>query len=458
MFPDRLRQSRIGILGFGVNNRELARWLVRHGVSKLTVYDENPAVTDALKRLGLTSIRVVAGPGAFKKVEADVAFRSPGIPRHRPEFQAALKRGVEISSQTDLFLEFCPAQVIGVTGTKGKGTTSSLIAHLLAQEKKSGALHLAGNIGQDPFEFLDALTAQDRVVLELSSFQLIDLKHSPSVAVVLAVSSDHLDHHSTREEYVGAKQNIVKYQKSDDLVVLNLDNATALAFGAATRARAYYYSIRKSVDVGAFYSKETIYWRQLGQEIPQVVAHSEDVSLIGEHNRLNVVAALTTVLALGYSQDKIASALRSFPGLSHRLELVAEDQGVRWYNDSYATIPEATIVALNSFQAPIHLIVGGSNKGAEWHELGEAIAHSQVKQLLSIGETGPKIADAALEAGYDKARIFDAITLEAALRQARSQAKFGDVVLLSPASASFDQFKNASQRGEIFKSLVRGQI
>ncbi|MBI4032596.1 UDP-N-acetylmuramoyl-L-alanine--D-glutamate ligase [Candidatus Berkelbacteria bacterium] len=452
MVPEQLRGKRIGILGFGANHRALLVWLQTHGAESITVFDEKA-------KPEVSGVTVVSGPDAFKELDVDVLLRSPGIPLRRPELAAFAERGGRITSQTELFLELCPARTIGVTGTKGKGTTSSLIAHILDARRETGdargRVYLAGNIGKDPFEFLDELTPDDHVVLELSSFQLDGIRVSPRIAVVLGISTDHLDHHESVAAYHDAKSGIVRYQGPGDVAVMNLDSAAAFSMAELAGGTVLYYSTKKSVDAGCYLQEGTYYWRDPRTEVPEELATVDTLGIRAPHNQENAAAAITVAKLLGVETSSIVASIQSFKGLPHRTELVAEIGEVRWVNDSYATVPDATIAALRAFQAPIVLIVGGSSKGADYAELGRAIAAADVKQLVTMGETGPQIGEAAAVAGFPRERIRLVNGLTSAVSAAKLEAKRGDVVLLSPASASFDQFKNAAERGEAFRKLVQ---
>lgn len=457
MLPDFLDNLRIGIVGFGVNNQALTRWLVDHGANEVIVYDENP---NARNHGTTLQVEWVTGEGAFKQIEADIIFKSPGIPFDRPELVKVKERGIAISSQTELFLKLCPCKTIGVTGTKGKGTTSTLISKILeAHYKKNNAkVYLAGNIGKDPFEFLDQLKSTDLVVLELSSFQLENIKESPRVAVVLGITADHIDYHHTLESYHGAKTGIVRNQTKDDTAILNLDSETTLAFASLAQSEIYYYSTTKSVDRGVFFKDNAFYWRENFDEAPEIVAYASDIHLPGAHNLSNVAAALTATLLQGAKIDSIVSSLRQFKGLPHRLEKVGEKNGVAWYNDSASTNPSTTIAAIQSFLAREILIAGGSDKGIDYAPLGQAIANSNIGKLIIMGKTGPKIAQIAQAHGFSGEDIIEVKDLEEAISQAHEFARPGDVVMLSPGSASFDMFANYVVRGDHFRALVKSRF
>ncbi len=453
MLPDYLREARIGILGFGVNHQSLVRWLLAHGAREIVIYDESETAAEQIAAQSL-AVEQVLGPDAFKQLDVEVLFRSPGIAPDRPEVAAARQAGVRITSQVNLFFELCPATIVGVTGSKGKGTTSTLIARMVQAGKSDVQTYLAGNIEKDPFEFLDDLRPQDIVVLELSSFQLIDLERSPHIAVVLGITADHLEYHKTQSAYAEAKSAIVRHQSARDHAVLFAENSDSLRFGGMTQAQLHYASIELPIDDGVMV-RDGAFVRYQPGSAPEVVAPTSDVQLRGRHNLGNAAAAIAAAKLLGVDNEAIREALQGFTGLPHRIQKVHEADGVAWYDDSIATNPGSAIAAVRSFTEPVILIAGGSDKGLDYAELGAVIASSNVKQLLVMGQTGPAIALAAEAHEMPTDRITDARTLEVAVREAARLATPGDVVLLSPASASFDQFPNYKVRGDQFAALAK---
>lgn len=456
MTLEQLRHQRIGLLGLGVNNRSLAEWLVRHGARQVTVLDEDPAVD----RRGLTGVHWVTGPTAFASLtDFDILFRNPWIGLDRPELRFARTAGVEISSQTALFFARSPARIIGVTGTKGKGTTSSLIFEMIDEEgkrqkakgKRIGRAYLAGNIGKDPFEFIDQLTPEDWVVLELSSFQLEDLTVSPHIAVVLAVSSEHLDRHGSVDAYQAAKLNLVAHQRSGDHVVLHCADPVSTRFQAATPAQPHWFSSTDVVSDGAAIVDG---WLTLVHDGTATrVMRTSEFTLRGGHNLENLAAAAAAAQLAGAAAGAIAQAARTFRGLPHRLELINTVNGVSFYNDSYATSPLPSVAALRSFHEPIVLIVGGRGKGLSYDELYRAIDASSVKTIVCYGEEGKRF-QAELSARRHGQQIVYERSFTDAVRRATNNAQPGDVVLLSPSATSYDQFRNYTERGDRFRQLV----
>lgn len=427
-----LKNKKIAILGLGVNNQKLAEYFKKQGID-FQVFD------------GWKSPDELVG-----KIDTfDIVFRTPGLPYKSQAIQQAKGKGVQIYSQTKLFFDLCPCPIIGITGTKGKGTTATLISRIL--EKSDKKAWPGGNIGRDPFEFLDEVNKNDFAVLELSSFQLQDMEASPHVAVVLKITPEHMDYHKSFEEYVDAKKNIVRFQTAADYAILNYDNEVSRSFADITEAAVYWNSIQQEVKPGCYIKDDKIFLD--GSE----VMPTSQVRLIGVFNLENVTAAIAAVSACGVKDPEIIKqAVSEFKGLEHRLEFVREAGGVKFYNDSFSTTPQTAIAAISAFDAPVILIVGGSDKGADYRGLGRIIADSKIKALVPFGITGPKIAELARKAGF-QGRIAEVNLggIETIVLEANKLAEPGDVVLLSPASASFDMFANYKHRGELFKKFVQ---
>lgn len=410
----------VAILGFGREGKATLRYFYKKGVRGITVCDR-------LRQKFPKGIRGNFGKNYLRNLfKFNVIFRSPGIPYYTPEIQKAKKAGAEITSATKYFFETCPAKIIGVTGTKGKGTVAALIEAML---KKSGKrVFLCGNIGAPALDILDKLKPSDWVIYELSSFQLQDLQKSPHIAVVLGITSEHLDYHKTAQEYRNAKKSIVKFQKKEDHVVFDNTNKIAIAFARSAKAKKHPTSSQKKL----FPLKNT--------------------RLPGPHNIKNMYAAITAAKIAGAKTPAIKKAIREARPRPHRLEPLPSRHGIHFINDSAATIPEATIAAIQSFQTPIMLIAGGSEKHSNYTQLGRAIVNARhLKEVILMGKTAAKIEKAIKTAGGKHIKIVRAKTLKDAIRAAYHDAIRGDTVLLSPASASFDQFKNYEDRGEQFK-------
>ena len=451
-----LDHKRLALLGLGVENRALAAYLSSQGHSF--------AVCDARERGGdVASIGLGAavddwrlGSRYLERLEDfDLVFRTPGLPALHPQLAAARAAGVQVSSQTALFFDRCPAPILGVTGTKGKGTTASLVALMLGADSGYGRVELGGNIGRAPIDFLGRLTASDLAVLELSSFQLQDLPASPSIAVVLNLLTDHLDYHADRPEYIEAKKSIYRHQSADDWLITNADSAETAGLASDSRARSLLFSVAGEVDSGSWVEDGMIWHRAPGGP-PEEIGAVTAIALRGSHNVANAVAAVTAARAAGGGKGGVIAALRDFEGLPHRLQKVAEDRGVSFHDDSAATTPDAAIAAIGSFEAPVILIAGGASKGADFRRLARAIAASSVRVLIVIDDEGDRIAAAVAGTGTFAGDTVKVKGMETAVATARDRARPGDVVLLSPACASFGLFDNYVERGNAFTALASG--
>lgn len=447
-----LEGKNVAVLGLGVEGKDLVKYLLGKK-AKVTVFDKKKEKELDLTGFEKEAISLKAGEDYSLEGlgEFEIVFRSPGVYRYLPEIIDAEKKGTEITSAVKLFFELCPAKIIGVTGTKGKGTTATLIYRIL---KASGLnTFLAGNIGRPYLELLSNLNEDDLVVLELSSFQLIDLKKSPHLSVVLNITEDHLDWHKDKQEYVSSKENIVKYQGKDDYSVINADYETPKKFSELTKAQVFYFSKKGKVK-GSYVKDEKIVLSTDSKE--EIMGSTEDLLLKGKHNWENVTAAVCTASLAEASLEAIKNEIFSFKGLEHRLELVGEVKGVTFYNDSFATSPQPTIAAINSFDDPTTIILGGSEKGLDYQDLGKVVAESKnVKNVILIGSVVDKIKESLNKSGFD-GEIFDldSKSMREIVKKAHEVTPKGGVVLLSPAAASFDMFKDYKDRGSQFKKEV----
>ncbi len=453
------KNKKVAVLGLGIEGLSSAHFLAQKG-AKVTTLDQKSG-KDYLSHLE----------------NYDMIVRSPGIKRNLPQLLAAEKKGVIITSQTKLFFDLCPCPIIGVTGTKGKGTTSSLIYEML---KKSGKdVYLGGNIGKPPFSFLDKLTTQSKVVLEMSSFQLQDLTKSPHIGVVLMITQEHLapdkkdlphqNFHTDIYEYVDSKRNIIRFQAKSDLAILNRDYLGSNESDTHTEGKVFWVSRERGVQQGA-YVKDSIVWLRIDGKEEKII-DAKDVLLPGEHNLENVCAAVMAAFLSGVSKENIVSVLKTFKGLEHRLELIGEINGVRYYDDSFSTTPETAIAAIQAFKEPEILILGGAHKGSDFTELGRVISKSNnIKAIIGIGLEWSKIKTAIdSHSGKRSASrirswtsqddrgfkiIEGAKNMHEIVQTAFDAAESGDVVLLTPACSSFDMFTNYKDRGEQFKGEV----
>lgn len=434
-----LKKQKIAILGFGHEGQAVFSYLKKHGV-EADVLDEK----DGENYLDNLS-------------EYTVIFRSPGVPRLTPKLMIAEKAGAIVTSQTKWFFEHCPAKIVGITGTKGKGTTSSLIFDTLVAEGEKA--FLTGNIGKTaPLDFVDDLTAEDIVVFEMSSFQLQDLTTSPHIGICLMVTSDHLNHHKDLTEYHIAKSAITGFQNENDIAIYNIDYPASKTIGELGKGRKISISAQKKPVNGAFIEGDTIFVYKEQDQFEKVF-DCTNRNLRGAHNLENIAASILACIELGIPEETISRVCNDFKGLEHRLQLVGEVNGVRYYNDSISTVPETALAAINSFVEPIHLILGGSNKGLNYEPMiDEIMTKSNIASITMLGEVGQK-----LKALFDIRReqidwrvpvSYSYDNFSQAIADIKSIAKEGDVVLLSPAAASFDMFNGYIDRGNQFVKFV----
>ncbi len=397
------------------------------------------------------------GPNYLNDLDRfDMVVRTPGMSPRLPELTEVINKG-KMTSLTKLFFDHCRAGVIGVTGTKGKGTVSTLIAEMLRASGRKA--WLGGNVGTPLLSKVHDIAPHDIVVLELSSFQLEDLHKSPQIAVVLRVTQEHLanfdpqatNYHESRTAYVEAKQSIVRYQTRQDAAVLLADDPTSSSFAKLTPAKIYYFS-REHPTADAYINAHAVFLRWKGK--PHRICHMRDIELRGMHNLENITAASLAAAVAGASVDPMKSAATSFRGLEHRLEFVRSVGGVAYYNDSFSTTPETAIAAIKSFYEPIHLVVGGSDKGSDYTQLGEEIAKANIKTVIIIGAMTDRILEAVKNAGFCGRIITGLTSMHDIVRALACESSSGDVALLSPACASFDMFKNYKERGALFKHEV----
>lgn len=448
--------KKIAVLGLGIEGLTTLQFLRKYGalvwvLDKGKKEDLDQEMYAEVEALGA---EFVLGEKYLENLsQFDIIFRSPGIRRKTKELLEAELKGAFITSQIKLFFDLSPAPIIGVTGTKGKGTTASLIYEMLKSAGKDA--YLGGNIGVPPLTFLEKLQPSSLVVLELSSFQLQDIHKSPHIAVMLMTTSEHMDHHETEEEYVDAKRNILRFQKADDFAILNRDYPASNESDIYTDGKVFYASRERETDNACFVVGNKIIIRKNGQETE--IIKTDEVLLPGKHNLENICAAVMAANLAGVSLKHIVDVLKSFKGLEHRLELLQEVDGVRYYDDSFSTTPDTAIAAIQAFEAPEVLILGGSSKNADFSRLGRVISEAKnIKAIIGIGEEWERIKESLKVADLGKETILveGAATMQQVVLAASKIARPGDVVLLSPACASYDMFKNYKVRGEQFKKEV----
>jgi len=438
------QDSNIAILGYGVEGQAMMNYLIAHNYKKITICDRR----DTLENLPL-DINSILGSDYLETLDQfDVIFRSPGISCLTSQL---VKYQDKITTPTNYFLKNCLGKIIGVTGTKGKGTTSTLIYEILKQAGKK--VFLGGNIGEPPINFLDLVESDTLVVLELSSFQLQDLKYSPHIAVILNVTSDHLDYHTDQLEYLQAKQMIVRNQTDQDMVVVNSDYELSQKFSKLTDAQILNISTQHEISQGSFVVDNRIFTNISGVE--EYIVSGDEVGLLGVHNLENILPAVTVTRKLGVPIDVIKTVLKGFTGLPHRLELVNKINNLKFYNDSFSTGPETAIAALNSFpEGTVIILLGGSEKYSDFSNLGQEIV-SKLAIPICFGLTKEKI-HVAIKTVNENYPVYMCEDLNEAFQKALSVSESGEVILLSPACASFDQFNNYKERGQFFRDLVSG--
>jgi UDP-N-acetylmuramoylalanine--D-glutamate ligase len=446
-----LNGKRVLVVGLGKSGVASALFMKAHG-ARVTVSDTKSGdeLRNEIPVLLDNGITVETGGHGDRTFQGqDLIVVSPGVPVDAPPLVQARSLGESVIGEIELAAQFLPGPIVAITGSNGKTTTTTLTGEIMTA---SGFPALVGgNIGTPAISLAERAKPGTVIVLEISSFQLETIQSfRPKVAVVLNVTPDHLDRHRTFEIYAAAKTRIFENQQSEDCAVLNADDPTCVAMSKKTRAQVYWFSRQNEVERGTWVRGGNIVFRDgSGQrEIMQV----SEVPLKGAHNLENVLAAVCASVLMGCAAEKIRQAVHDFKAVEHRLEFVASIGGVDYYNDSKATNVDATIKALESFPANIHLILGGKDKGSDYTVLNDLL-RQRVKRVYTIGAAAAKI-----ESQIKGPEVVHAETLENAIRQAHASAHSGDVVLLAPACASFDQFKSYEHRGRNFKEMVKGLI
>ena len=449
MFLMELNGKRVLVVGLGKSGVASALFMKAHG-ARVTVSDTKSGdeLRNEIPVLLDNGITVETGGHGDRTFQGqDLIVVSPGVPVDAPPLVQARSLGESVIGEIELAAQFLPGPIVAITGSNGKTTTTTLTGEIMTA---SGFPALVGgNIGTPAISLAERAKPGTVIVLEISSFQLETIQSfRPKVAVVLNVTPDHLDRHRTFEIYAAAKTRIFENQQSEDCAVLNADDPTCVAMSKKTRAQVYWFSRQNEVERGAWVRDGNIVFRDASgqREIMQV----SEVPLKGAHNLENVLAAVCASVLMGCAAEQIRQAVHDFKAVEHRLEFVASIGGVDYYNDSKATNVDATIKALESFPANIHLILGGKDKGSDYTVLNDLL-RQRVKRVYTIGAAAGKI-----ESQIKGPEVVHAETLENAIRQAHASAQAGDVVLLAPACASFDQFKSYEHRGRVFKEAVQG--
>ncbi len=438
---ENLRGKRIAVLGLGVSNRPLVRLLLSFGCQVIgcdrTPREKIDRQILELEKMGC-SLRL--GEDHLENLQADVVFRTPGMHPGNPAIQRLIQAGATVTSEMEAFFQVCPCKVFAVTGSDGKTTTTTLISEMLKAQGKT--VWLGGNIGTPLLPLVPQMKTEDFAVVELSSFQLMDMHYSPSRALITNLAPNHLDVHRDMAEYVEAKKNIYRFQKQGDLLVVNADNSITGNLTGPGQTRSFSRQGKGYVEI-----TDGIICRN-GQKILPV----KDILLPGVHNVENYMAAIAMIEGL-VEDETVCHVAKTFGGVEHRIELVRIKDGVRYYNDSIASSPSRTIAGLRSFPEKVLLIAGGYDKHIPYDVLGPEIC-SHVQKLYLNGATAGQIRAAVEACPGEKPEIFDCGDLQTAVLAASRDAKDGDVVLLSPASAAFDQFQNFMVRGAYFKKMI----
>ena len=453
-FNDYIKFRKVAVIGLGVSNLPLLDYL-HEKKAFVTVFDNrniDDISKDIVDKITEYAFEFSFGENYLEKLKGfDLIFRSPSCLPTVPELELEAERGAIVTTEIEMLIEMCPAKVIGVTGSDGKTTTTSLIYSIL---KKAGYnTWLGGNIGTPLFTKLPEMEKDDIVVLELSSFQLMGMKISPQISVITNITPNHLNIHKDYLEYIDAKKNIFKYQNEDGIVILNYDNEITRDCGKEANGKVIYFSSKEKLENGYIVDNKII--KECKDNVRKYILDTSEVKLRGNHNFENIATAIAATSNL-VDLDTQVEAVKEFNPVEHRLELVREINGVKWYNDSVSSSPTRTIAGLNSYDEDIILIAGGYDKNLDYTPIAKPIIE-KVKCLILLGQTSGKIFEAVkeeLEQQNKRLPIYMCNTLQETIDIAKKYSRSGDVVLFSPASASFDMFENFADRGNKFKELV----
>lgn len=457
------------ILGAARQGIALAGWLSRHG-SNVTLSDSRnlDELASARATLADTNLKWAVGGHPLELLDhMDVLYLSGGVPLTLPIVQEAIKRGIPLSNDTQIFMEIAPCKTIGITGSAGKTTTTTLVGEMAKKGRgqrteddtssvvrPQSSVYIGGNIGDPLINYVDDVKADDIAILEISSFQLEQMTISPNISAILNITPNHLDRHGTMEAYTNAKVRILEFQTEKDTAILSHDDKGAWSLRNKVKGRLLTFSLNDLDEGlnGSYLHAGLLNLRDGNAYLPLMLR--EKIQLRGDHNVSNVLAAFTIGHAAGFKLDDMLEAVEEFRGVPHRLELVRELNGVRWYNDSIATAPERSMAAIHAFDEPIVLMLGGRDKDLPWDEIAKLI-HKRVNHVVLFGEATELIEKAV--AGIGKERSLDlrrAKNLKEAVAKAAEVARAGDIVLLSPGGTSYDEFKDFAERGEAFRKWV----
>jgi len=447
-------EKEVALLGFGREGKSTFNLLRKIFPTKgITIFDENGSVrTDSLL-VEDPNVFIVTGRGCMQGIDVfDIAVKSPGIPSNALPME--LSR-VILTSQTDIFLQFYSKQVIGITGTKGKSTTSSLVYHILTEADRKALF--VGNIGIPPFECINEISPETCIVMELSSHQLEYLAHSPHISILLNIFQEHLDHYHSFEAYQQAKLSIARFLTYNDYFIYNADNELLSSLVEQLPERNYTsipFSLKPGSPVAMSVENDWITLKK-GNEKIKLYDISLGQPLKGNHNLYNIMAATAACYLAGVGMHEIGTGVQTFSGLEHRIEAIGEYEGIFWYNDSIATIPEATIEAVRTLQTVDTLILGGFDRGIDYSLLYDYLPASGIRNIIFIGEAGKRMLVEFSETGKNNLQCITTANFDEVVAMAHQITQIGTICLLSPAAASYDMFMNFEERGNVFKSKVR---
>ncbi len=448
-FKDFIKDKNTAVVGIGVSNVPLINFLIELG-AEVTAFDKKTEeqLGDTANELKARGVKLVLGQSYLEKLQGyEVIFKSPSFRIDNPAFQKEKERGAYITSEMEEFVRYCPGKIFAVTGSDGKTTTTSIIYNLLKEEGYK--TWVGGNIGKPLFSRIEEMSVEDKVVLELSSFQLMTMNSPIEVAVVTNLTPNHLDMHKDMDEYIDAKRNIFKYQDKEGLLILNRENDITASFASEAKGRVKFFSSKRNIEDGGCYKQGALYIND------NKVVDAEDIVIKGIHNVENYLAAFLAVDG-EVSTNTMKKVAESFRGVSHRNELVRDLNGVKFYNDSIGSSPTRTLATISVFSKPVILIAGGYDKNIPFEPLAEK-GYKQIKALVLLGVTKYKIKevfDKVIKENDLELPIYLTESLEEAVKVSLDISKEGDSVVLSPACASFDMFPNFEKRGEAFREIV----
>lgn len=445
--------KKVAIIGMGVSNVPLLDYFYDKN-AKVTVFDKRNLSDEIMEKINKYRYEVEIGEDNLSRLHGyDVIFRSPSALPTTPEFVEEVERGALLTSEIEMVLKLAPCKVIGVTGTEGKTTTTSIIYEILKQTGRN--CFLGGNIGKPIFTKVKDMRPDDIIVLELSSFQLMGMKVSPQISVITNISPNHLNVHKDYQEYIDSKKEIYLHQNEKGILVINKDNDITKEFYKDAPGKVRYFSHKELLDNGVIFDERDSTIKLCEDGVRKHLIKQKDMKLRGEHNCENACAAIAATLGL-VNEDKCVSTIENFGGVEHRIEFVKEIDGVKWFNDSIGTSPTRTIAGLNSFEEKIVLIAGGYDKHLDYAPIAKPIVKN-VSKLILMGATADKIEKAVKDELLKEGKtlpIYRCLNLQEVVNKAKEVAREGEVVLFSPASASFDLFKNFEDRGNKFKEEV----